>query len=129
MNRATKNRQRERLGNLEGKKNTMTLQSQLDLVPLMSRIIVKRKEVPKESVEKVGSFYVPDISKRQREFDIRAKIEETTEGTVLAIGNEVDLVKVGDQIFFGKYAGAEIKRKGEDYVVMTQEDIIALVKK
>jgi len=86
----------------------------MDLKPLFSRIIVKRKEV-----EKVGSIIIPVNSQQMK----------ATEGEVVAIGSEVDTVKVGEVVFFGKYSGAELERNGEKYVLMNEEDVLCLVAK
>ena len=86
----------------------------MDLVPLFSRIIVHRKE---EEVT-AGGIVIP---KTTREL-------QATEGEVLAVGDEVDTVKVGDKVFFGKYSGAEIERERQRYIVMNEEDVIAKVK-
>lgn len=85
----------------------------LDLVPLFSRIIVKRKEV-----KQVGLILIPGNSREM----------QATEGEVLAVGTEVDIVKVGDIVFFGRYSGAEIERNGEKYVLMNEEDVLSFVK-
>jgi|WetSurMetagenome_2_1015567.scaffolds.fasta_scaffold135828_2 chaperonin GroES len=88
----------------------------MDLVPLFSRIIVRRK------VQEMtrGGLIVP-----------KAALEGTmkaTEGEVISVGSEVTDVVAGDSVFFGKYSGAEIERDGEKYVVMNEEDVIAKVK-
>ena len=88
------------------------MSDKLDLQPVLSRIIVKGKEV-----EKIGSIIVPESAQSMK----------ATEGTVLAVGEDVESIKEGDTIFFGKYSGAEIERNGEKYVVMNDEDVIAFV--
>jgi len=84
----------------------------LDLQPVLSRIIVKRKEV-----EKVGSIIVPESVQSMK----------ATEGIVIAVGPETEFIKEGDTVFFGKYSGAEIERNGEKYITMNEEDVIAVV--
>lgn len=86
----------------------------LDIEPLFSRIIAMRKEV-----EKVGSIFVPETATSMK----------ATEGIVMAIGNEVDSVKVGDKIFWGRYSGAEIERNGIKYIIMNNEDVLGIIKK
>lgn len=86
----------------------------LDIEPLFSRIIAKRVEV-----EKVGSIYVPETATSMK----------ATEGDVVAVGDEVTTVKLGDKIFFGKYSGAEIERSGVKYVIMNEEDVLGIIKK
>lgn len=84
----------------------------MDLAPLFQRIIVKRKETRTSS-----GLIIPEGTKSL----------EATEGTVLAVGNECDVIHEGDQVFFGKYSGAEIVRGDEKYIVMNEEDVIARV--
>ena len=86
----------------------------LDIIPLFSRIIAKRVEV-----DKVGSIYVPETATSMK----------ATEGEVMAVGNEVTTVKCGDEIFFGKYSGAEIERNGVKYIIMNEEDILGIIRK
>lgn len=88
----------------------------MDLIPLFSRIIVKRKEL--EDTTK-GGIIIPKTSREM----------QATEGEVVAIGDEVDTIKKGDLVFYGKYSGAEVEREGTRYVVMNEEDVIAKVKK
>jgi chaperonin GroES len=90
------------------------MSDKLDLQPIFSRIIIKRKEI-----DKIGSIIVP----------VSAESMKATEGTVLAVGDEVDIVSEGDTVFFGKYTGAEIERGGQKYIVCNEEDIIAIVHK
>lgn len=85
----------------------------LDILPIGYRIIVKPKEVP----EKVGSIFVPNNTKEL----------EPTEGTVVAIGDEVEKVKVGDMIYYGKYAGFRFNRNKTDYVFLNEEDVLGII--
>lgn len=88
--------------------------SKLDLEPLFSRIIVKREEV-----EKVGSIFLPTNSGERK----------VTEGEVVAVGPSCEVIKKGDTIFYGKYAGFELERGGEKYVAMNEDDILFRVVK
>lgn len=89
--------------------------------PLGDRVLVEPKQ---ESEEKIGSLYVPDTAK-----------EKPQEGTVIAIGNgkyiegkQVPLdVKVGDKVLYGKYAGTEIKQAGNEYLIVRESDILAVI--
>lgn len=85
----------------------------LDIKPLFSRIIAKRVET-----EKIGSIYVPETATSMK----------ATEGEVLEIGSEVESLKVGDKIYWGKYSGAEIERNGNKYVIMNEEDVLGIIK-
>ena len=92
--------------------------------PLHDRILVKRMDEQKE--EKKGSIIIPDSAK-----------EKPQEGEVIAVGNGKVLedggklvleVKSGDRILFGKYAGTEVKLEDQDYLIMREDDILAIVK-
>jgi chaperonin GroES len=57
--------------------------------------------------------------------------EKPQKGTVLAVGNgkkdEPMTVKIGDTVLYGKYAGTELKLDGKDYLIMREDDILAIV--
>ena len=85
----------------------------LDLIPVLSRIIVKR-----EVNEKIGSIFLPQNTREMK----------ATEGKVVAAGEGCEIIKVGDKVFYGKYSGFELERNGEKLVIMNEEDVIARVK-
>jgi chaperonin GroES len=92
--------------------------------PLHDRVLLKRIE-DKESVK--GGIIIPDTAK-----------EKPMEGEVVSVGpgkmmedgkrSPVD-VKPGDRVLFGKYAGTEIKIDDEEYVIMREEEILAVLMK
>jgi chaperonin GroES len=81
--------------------------------PLFSRIMVKERVIGR-----VGSIVIPSASKEMR----------ATEGIVLAVGGDVEVIKVGDNIFYGQYCGVKINRDGKEYQVMNDNDVIAIIK-
>ena len=90
--------------------------------PLHDRILVKREE---EKGVKKGGIIIPDTAK-----------EKPQEGKVIAVGNgkvsdegkKIPLdVKAGDKILFGKYSGSEVKIDDEDYVIMKEDDVLAII--
>src|SRR5262245_21723496 len=93
----------------------------MQIRPLHDRVIVKRVE-EKEVMR--GSIIIPDTAK-----------EKPMEGEVVAVGpgkttedgkrTALD-VKAGDRLLFGKYAGTEIKIDEQDYVIMREEEILAV---
>ena len=94
-----------------------------NLVPMGDRILVKRDE---EEERSVGGIVIPDTAK-----------EKPVRGTVVATGNGKRLksgqiqalsIKVGDKIYFGKYSGTEIKLDGKEYLIMREDDVLALIK-
>ena len=90
--------------------------------PLHDRIIVTRIE---EGEQKVGGIIIPDTAK-----------EKPQQGKVLAVGagkqkddgKRIALdVKSGDLILFGKYSGQEIKLEGEEYLIMREDEVLAVI--
>lgn len=91
--------------------------------PLHDRILVKRVEATKP---KKGSIVIPDTAK-----------EKPQEGDVVAVGNGKILedgttlapeVKKGDRVLFGKYSGNEIKIDDQDYLILREDDVLAILK-
>ena len=90
--------------------------------PLHDRIVVERLEA--KEVKK-GSIIIPDTAK-----------EKPQEGKVLAVGNgkvgdngkKIPLdVKSGDRILFGKYSGSEVKIDEKEYLILREEDVLAIL--
>jgi chaperonin GroES len=92
--------------------------------PLHDRVLLKRIE-EKEAIK--GGIIIPDTAK-----------EKPMEGEVISVGpgkimedgkrSPMDL-KAGDRVLFGKYAGTEIKIDDEEYVIMREEEILAVLTK
>jgi chaperonin GroES len=94
----------------------------MNVRPLHDRIIVHRLE---ESEQQIGGIIIPDTAK-----------EKPQQGTVIAVGNgkandngkRIPLdVKAGDRILFGKYSGQEIKLDGQEYFIMKEDDVLAVI--
>jgi chaperonin GroES len=90
--------------------------------PLHDRILVKRVE---EQEVRKGGIIIPDTAK-----------EKPQEGKVIAVGNgkvgddgkKIPLdVKAGDRILFGKYSGSEVKIEDEEYLILREEDVLAII--
>jgi chaperonin GroES len=90
--------------------------------PLHDRLLVKRIE-EKETVK--GGIIIPDTAK-----------EKPQEGEVIAVGNGKILengtkialdVKAGDKILFGKYSGTEIKIDGQEYLILREDEVLAVI--
>jgi chaperonin GroES len=90
--------------------------------PLHDRILVKRLE---EQEVKKGGIIIPDTAK-----------EKPQEGKVIAAGNgkvgddgkKIPLdVKAGDRILFGKYSGSEVKIEDDEYLILREEDVLAIL--
>ncbi len=89
----------------------------MSVKPLSDRVLV----LPNPAEEKTaGGLYIPDTAK-----------EKPLAGKVVAVGPGTAEVKmevaVGDTVLYGKYAGTEIHIDGEDYLIMKQSDIMAVV--
>jgi chaperonin GroES len=92
------------------------------LKPLGDRVIAKATTAEDKTA---GGILLPDTAK-----------EKPQEGVVIAVGPGVQLdsgkrapidVKVGDKIIYGKYAGTEVKVDIEEYIILRQEDVLAVI--
>jgi chaperonin GroES len=89
----------------------------LDIQPLSDRVLIE----PVAAEQKTASgLYIPDTAK-----------EKPQQGKVVAVGKgkkDHDMtVKVGDTVLYGKYSGTELKLEGNDYLMMREDDILAIV--
>ena len=89
----------------------------LNIKPLADRVLVE----PVAAETKTASgIIIPDNAK-----------EKPQKGKVVAVGNgtkdEKMTVSVGDTVLYGKYAGTELKLEGQDYLIMRESDILAIV--
>ncbi|MBL8114046.1 MAG: co-chaperone GroES [Acidobacteria bacterium] len=90
--------------------------------PLYDRILVKRVEA-KEQVR--GGIIIPDTAKEK---PLEAEVKAVGEGKFDDNGKRIPLdVKSGDRILIGKYAGTEIKIEDEDYVILREDEVLAIV--
>ena len=90
----------------------------MNIKPLADRVLV----LPAQAEEKVGGIIIPDTAK-----------EKPQHGTVVAAGNgtkdEEMVLKVGDEVLYGKYSGTELEVEGTKYLIMRQSDVLAVVQK
>jgi len=90
--------------------------------PLHDRVLVKRVE-EKEVVK--GGIIIPDTAKEK---PMEGEVIAVGDGKILDDGKRVALdVKPGNRVLFGKYAGTEIKIEDRDYVIMREEEILAII--
>lgn len=90
--------------------------------PLHDRVLVKRSEEEKTSA---GGIVIPDSA---AEKPIRGEVIAVGNGKLLDNGEMRKLdVKEGDTVLFGKYSGTEVKLDGDEYVVMREDDIMAIL--
>lgn len=89
----------------------------LNIRPLSDRVVIEPTQAEKQTISGV---YIPDTAK-----------EKPQKGTVVAVGNGTKdhtmTVKVGDSVLYGKYAGTELKLEGKDYLIMREDDILAII--
>ena len=95
----------------------------MKLVPLGDRVVLK--QVQAEETTKSG-IVLPGTAQEKPQ---QAEVIAVGPGTLDKDGNPVKMeVAVGDQVIYSKYAGTEVKLDGEEYVVVKQSDILAIVK-
>ena len=96
--------------------------AKIKIRPLSDRVLVKRLDEAEE--QSIGGIIIPDTAK-----------EKPQEAEVVAIGpgrledgNRVaPEVSEGDKVLIGKYSGTEVKVDGDDYLIMREDDILAIV--
>ena len=89
----------------------------MNIKPLADRVLV----LPAPAEEKtIGGIIIPDTAK-----------EKPLKGEVIAVGNgtkdEEMILKVGDEVLYGKYSGTEIELDGEKFLIMRQSDVLAVI--
>src|SRR5437899_11021539 len=90
--------------------------------PLHDRILVERLE---EGEQKIGGIIIPDTAKEKPQ---QGKVIAAGNGKVNDDGKRVPLdVKAGDLILFGKYTSQEVKLNGEEYLIMREEEVLAVI--
>lgn len=101
---------------------TKTKATKLNIQPLGDRVIVQRAEAEEKTA---GGILLPETAK-----------DKPKEGRVLAVGDGKIMddgqrqkmnLKVGDRVLFTSYAGTEIKYQGEEYLIMSENDVLAVI--
>jgi chaperonin GroES len=94
----------------------------MDIRPLYDRLIVRRLE---EGEQKIGGIIIPDTAKEKPQ---RGKVIAAGDGKLNDAGKRVPLdVKAGDLILFGKYTSQEVKLDGEEYLIMREDEVLAVI--
>ncbi|MBX2798797.1 MAG: co-chaperone GroES [Myxococcales bacterium] len=90
--------------------------------PLYDRVLVKRVESEQKSS---GGLFIPETAKEKPQ---QAEVIAVGTGRLTDNNETVPLiVKPGDRVLFGKYAGDEIKLDGEEHIILRESDILAIV--
>ncbi len=88
----------------------------MNIKPLADRVLV----APAAAEEKVGGIIIPDTAK-----------EKPLRGRIVAVGkgskDEEMILKEGDEVLYGKYAGTELELDGEKFLIMRQSDVLAVI--
>ena len=89
----------------------------MNIKPLADRVLIKAAPAEERTA---GGIIIPDTAK-----------EKPLQGEVLAVGNgtkdEEMVLKAGDTVLYGKYAGTEVELDGEKYLIMRQSDVLAVL--
>ena len=94
----------------------------MNIRPLHDRIIIKRFEEERTSA---GGIVIPDSA---AEKPIKGEVIAVGNGKILDNGETRPLdVKQGDKVLFGKYSGTEVKVGADDYLVLREEDVMAII--
>jgi chaperonin GroES len=94
----------------------------MNVRPLHDRIIIQRLE---EGEQQVGGIIIPDTAKEKPQ---QGKVIAAGNGKTTDDGKRIALdVTAGDTILFGKYSGQEIKLDGEEYLIMREDEVLAII--
>ncbi|MBO5538468.1 MAG: co-chaperone GroES [Prevotella sp.] len=88
----------------------------MNIKPLADRVLV----APAAAEEKVGGIIIPDTAKEK---PLRGRIVAAGKGTK----DEEMVLKEGDEVLYGKYAGTELELDGEKFLIMRQSDVLAVI--
>ena len=94
----------------------------MNLEPLNEKIVVKRLEAEEKTA---GGIVLPDTAKEKPK---QGKVRALGNGKLLDNGKRAPFqVKEGDRVLFTSYAGSEVTIDGEEYLIMTEDDILAVI--
>ncbi|MSU77539.1 MAG: co-chaperone GroES [Gemmataceae bacterium] len=94
----------------------------MKVIPLNDKILVKRVEAEEKTA---GGILLPDTAKEKPR---QGKVLSLGDGRLLETGKRAAfLVKEGDRVLFSNYAGNEVQVDSEDYLIMSEDDILAII--
>ncbi len=92
--------------------------------PLEDRVLIKQCDAEEQTA---GGIILPDAAQEKPQ---RGTVVEVGVGKLLDSGERGQMcLKKGDEVFYGKYAGTEVKIDGDEYVLMRESDVLALIQK
>jgi chaperonin GroES len=94
----------------------------MKIVPLNDKLVVERLEADEKTA---GGIILPDTAKEKPK---QGKVISVGDGKLLEDGKRAAFqVKVGDRVLFTSYAGNEVTHEGKEYLIMTEDDLLAVV--
>ena len=94
----------------------------MNVKPLHDRIIVQRLD---EGEQQIGGIIIPDSAKEK---PMQGKVLAVGDGRITEDGKRIPLdVKPGNLILFGKYSGQEIKLDGTEYLIVKEDEVLAVI--
>jgi Co-chaperonin GroES (HSP10) len=99
--------------------------TKVKITPLRDKVVVKRLEEVEEKTP--GGIIIPDTAKEKPQI---GEVLAVGKGKILQDGKVIPPeVKVGDKVLFAKYAGTEVKIEGEEYLIMSEDEILGIIEK
>lgn len=94
----------------------------MNLKPLADRVIVRALEAEEKTA---GGLYIPDTAKEKPQ---QGEVVAVGPGKIADDGKKISMeLKVGDKVLYGKYSGTEVTVAGDDYLIMRENDIFAII--
>ena len=94
----------------------------MEIRPLHDKVLIKRLDMS-ETTE--GGIIIPDTAAEKPQ---QAEVVAVGRGRILENGDVLPLdVKAGDRVIFGKYSGSEVSLGGEDYLILSESEILAVI--
>ena len=99
--------------------------AKIKITPLRDKVVVKRLEEVEEKTP--GGIIIPDTAKEKPQI---GEVVAVGKGKILQDGKVIPPeVKVGDKVLFAKYAGTEVKIEGEEYLIMSEDELLGIIEK
>jgi chaperonin GroES len=94
----------------------------MNIKPLADRVVVKPLEAEEK---KQGNIIIPDTAKEK---PMQGEVVAVGPGKIAESGQKIAMeVKKGDKVLYGKYSGTEVTVDGQDYLILRESDILAIL--